>query len=125
MIPLAFILALIAVESSGNNAAVGDNGRAIGCLQIHAGVVKDVNRVAKTQFKHSDARDRQISILMCRIYLEHHCGRNASYEQMARVWNGGPTGWKGVKTDAYWAKVRRQLLTYEIHTDRPHAVRRP
>ena len=35
---------MIVVESNGNNSAVGDRGRAKGCLQIQRGVIRDVNR---------------------------------------------------------------------------------
>ena len=39
------ITSLVQVESRGNSNAIGDNGKAIGCLQIHKGVVEDVNRI--------------------------------------------------------------------------------
>ena len=45
MIDYAILLAvLIQVESSGNNTAVGDNGKSVGCLQIQQGVIDDVNK---------------------------------------------------------------------------------
>ena len=38
---ITLILALIAVESSGNDNAIGDGGLAYGCLQLHAAYVQD------------------------------------------------------------------------------------
>ena len=38
-----FILALAIVESSLNPLAIGDNGNAVGYLQITPAVIKDVN----------------------------------------------------------------------------------
>jgi hypothetical protein len=30
-------------------------------------------------------------------------------EDAARIWNGGPNGWKKKATDSYWQKVARAL----------------
>ena len=38
---MTLLLALIAVESGGNDHAIGDNGLAYGCLQLHAAYVQD------------------------------------------------------------------------------------
>ena len=46
--------ALVAVESRGNAAAVGDSGKALGILQIHATMVADANRIAGTHFTHRE-----------------------------------------------------------------------
>lgn len=113
--PLHFLLALIAVESGGNDRAVGDHGRALGCLQIRAKAVMDVNRFAGTDFVHADCHNRQKSLIICQLYLQRHCTkaklkREPTLEDAARIWNGGPDGWKHSSTDAYWAKVRRHLL---------------
>ena len=40
-----FVDAVIYVESRGNDSAVGDNGSAVGCLQIHPIMVREVNRL--------------------------------------------------------------------------------
>ena len=102
------ISALIIVESSNNDLAVGDQGKAIGCLQIHKAVVLDVNRFTKSNYRHQDMTNRVAARAVCQAYLEHY-GRGASTEQLARRWNGGPTGDRKPATEAYWVKVRAQL----------------
>jgi hypothetical protein len=102
------ISALIIVESSGNDQAIGDQGRAIGCLQIHRAVVQDVNRITGSHYRHQDMTNRAQARAVCEAYLKHY-GRGATTEQLARRWNGGPTGDRKSATEAYWAKVKKQL----------------
>jgi hypothetical protein len=102
------ISALIIVESSGNDMAIGDQGRAIGCLQIHRAVVLDVNRITGSHYRHQDMTNRAQARAVCEAYLKHY-GRGATTEQLARRWNGGPTGDRKSATEAYWAKVKKQL----------------
>jgi hypothetical protein len=102
------ISALIIVESSGNDQAIGDQGRAIGCLQIHRAVVLDVNRITGSHYRHQDMTNRAQARAVCEAYLKHY-GRGATTEQLARRWNGGPTGDRKSATEAYWAKVKKQL----------------
>jgi soluble lytic murein transglycosylase-like protein len=102
------ITALIAVESSGNDMAIGDQGRAIGCLQIHRAVVLDVNRITGSHYRHQDMTNRVQARAVCEAYLKHY-GRGATTEQLARRWNGGPTGDRKPATVAYWAKVKKAI----------------
>jgi hypothetical protein len=102
------ISALIIVESSNNDMAIGDQGRAIGCLQIHRAVVLDVNRITGSHYRHQDMTNRAQARAVCEAYLKHY-GRGATTEQLARRWNGGPTGDRKSATEAYWAKVKKQL----------------
>jgi hypothetical protein len=102
------ISALIIVESSGNDLAIGDNGRAIGPLQIHRGVVQDVNRITGSNYQWQQMTNRVQARAVCEAYLKHY-GKNCSTEQLARRWNGGPTGDRKPATEAYWAKVKKQL----------------
>ena len=120
-IPAAFIAALIAVESGGNDHAIdGDNGRAVGCLQIHPAVVEDVNRIGipsylpGKKFFPEDRFSRLSSTRICRIYLAHYAtkdrlGREPSLEDLARIWNGRPDGYKKDGTKPYWVKVRTAM----------------
>ena len=102
------ITALIAVESSGNDLAIGDQGRAIGPLQIHRAVVVDVNRFTGSHYRHQDMTNRATARKVCQAYLEHY-GRGATTEQLARRWNGGPTGDRKTATLPYWRKVEKAM----------------
>ena len=102
------ISALIMVESSNNDLAIGDQGRAIGCLQIHRSVVLDVNRITGSHYRHQDMTNRAAARAVCQAYLTHY-GRGATTEQLARRWNGGPTGDRKTATVAYWAMVKQQI----------------
>ena len=102
------ISALIIVESSGNDLAIGDNGRAVGPLQIHRGVVLDVNRITGSSYRHQDMTNRVAARAVCEAYLRHY-GRGKTTEQQARIWNGGPTGDKKQATLGYWNKVSKHI----------------
>lgn len=104
----SLISALMIVESSGNDQAIGDNGRAIGALQIHKSVVLDVNRITGSNYRHSEMTNRVAARAVCQAYLEHY-GRGKSLEEQARIWNGGPTGHKKAATVSYWRRVQRNL----------------
>ena len=102
------ITALIMVESSGNDLAIGDGGRALGPLQIHRGVVLDVNRITGSHYRHQDMTNRAQARAVCEAYLRHY-GRGKTTEQLARIWNGGPTGDRKAATLAYWRKVEKAI----------------
>ena len=110
------IPALIAVESGGNIAAIGDHGNAVGCLQIRAECIADVNRIAGTAYTPSDRLSREKSAEICRLYLTHYgnayrrrTGKEPTAEILARIWNGGPRGYARSATAHYWEKTRREL----------------
>jgi hypothetical protein len=114
------IPALIAVESSNlPRPKDGDNGAAVGPLQIHAAVVADVNRILgkpEGWYRLEDRRSRTHSTMMCCVYLLHYGDRymrkHKTYptlEVYARMWNGGPDGYKKAATRAYWRKVQNHL----------------
>ena len=104
--------ALIQVESSGIDSAVGDNGRAVGCLQLWQIYVRDVNRIAGTDYVYDDRYDRKKSIEMTKIYLRHYgsekrLGHKPTLQDLARIHNGGPNGYKNPKTLKYWRKIEQ------------------
>jgi hypothetical protein len=112
----AFVMALIMQESGGNNLAIGDNGAAHGPLQIHRCCVDDVNKYRKAQgwkqYKFpSDCYDRKKaeSILATYLHLyanKERLGREPTVEDYARIWNGGPNGYKRKATVKYWVKLK-------------------
>ena len=106
--------ALVKVESNGNPRAVGDNGKALGILQIWAVVVQDVNEVSRVKYTHADAFDPAKARAICRAYLARYAtakrlGREPTDEDYARIWNGGPNGHNKPSTLKYWHKVAKVL----------------
>ena len=79
---LSLILILIQVESSGND--------------------------------HEDAFDRETSIDIFLAYMARYAtyerlGRAVTAEDVARIHNGGPNGWKKQSTEKYWKNVQTKL----------------
>jgi hypothetical protein len=122
------ITALIAVESSGNDLAIGDQGRAIGCLQIHKAVVLDVNRITGSHYRHQDMTNRVQARAVCQAYLTHYVtekriGRKPTIADFAKVWNSGPDGFKKTCSDKYSAKVQLQTIKQnDNHIEKRKAV---
>jgi hypothetical protein len=122
------ISALIIVESSGNDQAIGDNGRALGPLQIHRGVVQDVNRITGSNYRHSEMTNRTIARKVCEAYLKHYVtekriGRKPTVADFAKVWNSGPEGFRKTCSDKYAAKVQLQTIKQnDNHIEKRKAV---
>lgn len=114
IITLSLLAAMAQVESSGKASAIGDHGMARGTLQIHRCVVRDVNRIHGTRFTHKDAHDPYKARQMAVLYLSFYCsekrlGRKPTQEDVARVWVGGPDGWRERATLGYWEKVKKGM----------------
>lgn len=112
------IAAMIQVESNGNDNAVGDtelSQPAYGCLQIRQPACDDVNRRHKTAYQATYCLgNRALSIEICKKYLamwatEKRIGRRVTDEDLARIWNGGPNGYKKESTVKYWEKIQAVL----------------
>jgi len=102
------LAAIIMVESGNNDMAIGDNGKAIGALQIHRAVVIDANRISGRAYRWDRMTNRTEALQVAEIYLRHY-GRSKSDEQLARIWNGGPNGNAKSATLQYWNKVKKHL----------------
>jgi|TARA_R100001480_G_C4627842_1_gene167419 soluble lytic murein transglycosylase-like protein len=108
------IIALIAVESSGDPNAIGDNGLAYGCLQLHSAYVQDAAEYARQDWTHEDAFNPATAEQIVRAYMARYAtkkrlGREPTYSDLARMHNGGPNGSKKAATDKYWQKVKKKL----------------
>ena len=118
---ITLILAMIHVESGGDILAVGDEGKALGCLQMHAEYVADAAEFAKKDWVHRDALDPKKSIDIFAAYMDRYAteeriGREVTAEDIARIHNGGPNGWNNPNTELYWSKVKNRLE--ELNYDR-------
>lgn len=114
-----FINALIQVESNGNDQAMGDlklTNKAYGCLQIRKPYVTDINRVYGTKYNPQDCLgNRELSIQMLNQYMSIYATKKRlghyppTREEIARIHNGGPNGFKNKNTIGYWQKVQKYL----------------
>ncbi len=59
------------VETTNDSTLIGDNGKALGILQIRKECVMDINRVYKTNYKHSDALIISKSEEMFNLYISY------------------------------------------------------
>lgn len=112
-IPYVLLIALIAVESSGNDNAVGLKGER-GCLQIKDIVRRDIKRITGETIYPHQLFDRSTSCQIALIYLNHYAtperlGRNPTLQDYALIWHYGPNGWKSPDPDGYWEKVKKHL----------------
>ena len=112
------------VESSGDENAVGDNGMSIGPLQIQKHYYEDaVERNHALQsgkyegFTYENCKgpgsfeySRAVAESYMRRYAtKQRLGRPPTYEDMARIHNGGPNGFKRKATLEYWERVKKAL----------------
>jgi hypothetical protein len=95
---LQLVILLCSIESGGRiNPPPGDNGKAIGCLQIHPIMKREVNRIiGYKRFTCADRRDPVKSYAMAITYLrrqkrryEVRHGRSPSKALLMRSWNAG------------------------------------
>ncbi len=99
------------VESSGRTGPIlGDGGDALGPLQIHRACWQDANLPGR----YSDCADLEYSKRVFRAYMARYAtarrlGRSVTDQDRARIWNGGPNGYKKKATVAYWNKVKEQM----------------
>jgi hypothetical protein len=105
--PDSFFRALHIVETSGKRGAIlGDNGRALGPLQIHRGYHAD----ARVAGDYSRCADLDYSKRVVSAYLQRYAPAAwaaGDVATLARIHNGGPRGATKQATVNYAAKVTR------------------
>ena len=110
------LFALMMIESGGKDIVIGDGGKSYGCLQIQQCVIDDVNRIYGANFVHREAFDKQKALKIAMLYLSYQAkryekstGKPADFQILARIWNGGPFGYRKPATLPYWFKVKKQI----------------
>lgn len=105
--PESFFRAIHIVETGGKRGAIiGDNGSALGPLQIHKSYHAD-SRVAGD---YSRCADLEYSKRVVAAYLQRYAPEAwaaGDVETLARIHNGGPRGDKKPATYNYGQKVLR------------------
>jgi len=109
-----FLDAIQKVETGAEknpNTAVGDNGKALGAYQIWYNYWADAVEHApelKTQ-GYEAVTDPVYARKVIRAYMDRYAPKNATWEERARIHNGGPKGHRKSATKAYWTKVQKHL----------------
>ena len=107
--------ALKMAESGCKSDVIGDNGKAVGILQLHKVYVDDANRiVGYKKYSYNDRYDVRKSEEMTRIVLTHYgkhyeriTGKCCTTEILARIHNRGFSQWYDKLGERYWNKVKQ------------------
>jgi hypothetical protein len=105
--------AMSAVESNSRDDATGDDGKAIGRLQLWRVYWADATGHApQIGGTYGDCRTREYAERVVVAYWHRYARTaldSADLETLARVHNGGPKGAKRKATLGYWRKVQKIL----------------
>jgi hypothetical protein len=113
IIPIEFIMCIAMIESNVKWNAVGDDLQSIGILQMQEAYVQDAAEYANKDWKHMDALDELTAVRIFRAYMDRYCtkerlGREPTLQDVARIHNGGPNGYKKPSTLKFWKKVKER-----------------
>lgn len=90
---------------------IGDGGKSLGPLQISKAAWTDV---AKDGEVYQDCTKLEYSLMVFRRYMLRYAtprrlGHVATNEDKARIWNGGPNGYRKGATTGYWSRVKSEM----------------
>lgn len=111
-VKLSLLLSVLStVESNDRADAFNYDEQAYGILQVRAPAIDDVNRICCLPYSLEDTFNPRIAREVAGRYLELWCDANRQYsfEDAARIWNGGPDGWWKLSTLPYWRKVEAEF----------------
>lgn len=111
------LFALKMAESGCKSDAIGDNGKAVGILQLHKVYVDDANRIVGCKkYSYNDRYDVRKSEEMTRLVLTHYgkhyerkTGKRCTNEVLARIHNRGYSQWNDKLGERYWKRVQKFL----------------
>lgn len=99
-------------ESSSNTLAYNPVDGSAGIAGERMIYIEDVNTYYGTDFKSYHRFDPKLSFVVYTYYMQHwatkaRLGREATIEDVCRIHNGGPKGWKRKSTKEYWRLCRK------------------
>ena len=104
--------AITMVESHKNPSAYNEGESAAGISQIRPIVISDLHRIGYTNWSNEDRWCPRSSKRIFNKYTSYWISRmnvEDTYENRARIWNGGPRGHIKQSTKNYWDKVQEHL----------------
>ena len=106
-----------------------EGGPATNPLQIEPIALRDVNEAHSTGWEMSDLKSVQVSRWVALRYAQlqvkrfyNREDRDPSVEEIFRMYNGGPIGYKKPETIAYWRKVEKLMVGRPDDFFRPVAM---
>jgi len=111
MTPLESAVWQIETNQCESGCPAGDNGNAIGPLQIWEIAWMDVKREGE---KYEDCQNLDYSLEIFHRYTARYAtkkrlGHEPTDQDKARIWNGGPNGYKKTSTIEYWNNVDKEM----------------
>ena len=107
----SLFLSAIAVRESRSSTDIGKH-QEHGRYQVRQCVLDDVEKYYHVRFSLAEMEDDKKAAAVCRLYLTHWgdhytrlTGNPVTVYVLARVWNGGPDGWKKHETVPYGQAV--------------------
>jgi hypothetical protein len=112
LIDARFLDALAAVESGGDDAAYNPACGGTGRYQITERCLADANRILCTDYTLAEMHDPDKAARIVRAYLGHYGAALSAPTPtaLARIWNGGPNGYKRDATRGYAERFHRAYL---------------
>jgi len=106
-----FLDAIKRVETGAGSGlgVVGDNGKALGPMQIHKVYWID-SRVSGLYEQCGTSREYSDKVVLA--YMQRYAPRalaEKNWETLARIHNGGPKGHQKKATVGYWNKVKKEM----------------
>ena len=88
--------------------ALGDNGLSLGPYQIGKAYWKDACEKDKSlaEWPYETVKQDWYARKVIVAYWDRYASDKATFEELARIHNGGPKGHKKVSTVKYWEKVK-------------------
>lgn len=114
-----FVEALIQQESSGNPTAVGDNGKAVGCLQFWPIMVAEANRVSNGHYTLEDRLSRTKSIEMFNAIQDYHNPEH-DFVKALKIWNPTAGEWYTNQVLSTYNKLYNERYSTPVIIIRSH-----
>ena len=110
--------AMCQVESNCDSDEVGDDGDSIGAYQIQYAYWLDATEFSGIGGDYEDVLNKEYARKIVLAYWNRYAtkkrlGHEPTLEDMARIHNGGPNGFKKKATVVYWTKVEKVLNNNE------------
>lgn len=105
-------------ESTNRTWIINKKEGAYGCLQVRKKCLQDINNFYGTNYNLTDfLGNEKLSVWALKGYVSMYSkklGIPLSCEFVARLWNGGPSGWRSQGAEKYWQKLSANIKKLKL-----------